>query len=146
MADANPFFVLCPAPLQVPLVALATAATIIASQAIISGTFSMTRQAIQLGLCPRLHITQTSSQGYGQIYAGFVNWTLMLVTFGLAPCFRSSANLASAYGMLSSLTMLLTSVLMFQAMREVWGWSMPLSLAVSQACSSWSICRSSRPT
>jgi KUP system potassium uptake protein len=77
-ADANPFFLLCPPSLQVPLVALATAATIIASQAIISGTFSMTRQAIQLGLCPRLHITQTSSEGYGQIYVGFVknNWPL----------------------------------------------------------------------
>ncbi len=79
-ADANPFFVLCPEMLRVPLVVIATAATIIASQAIISGTFSMTRQAIQLGLCPRLHITQTSSEGYGQIYVGFVNWVLMLLT------------------------------------------------------------------
>jgi KUP system potassium uptake protein len=64
---SNPFFTLCPTSLQLPLIALATVATIIASQAIISGTFSMTRQVIQLGLCPRLHITQTSSQGYGQI-------------------------------------------------------------------------------
>jgi KUP system potassium uptake protein len=82
-ASANPFFVLCPAVLQIPLVALATAATVIASQAIISGTFSMTRQGIQLGLCPRLHITQTSSEGYGQIYVGFVNWVLMALTLGL---------------------------------------------------------------
>ena len=81
--DANPFFVLCPPPLQVPLVVLATLATIIASQAIISGAFSMTRQAIQLGLCPRLHITQTSAEGYGQIYVGFVNWVLMALTLGL---------------------------------------------------------------
>jgi KUP system potassium uptake protein len=130
-ADANPFFVLCPSFLQVPLVALATAATIIASQAIISGTFSMTRQAIQLGLCPRLHITQTSSEGYGQIYVGFVNWTLMVLTLGLALGFRSSANLASAFGIAVALTMLLTSLLMFIAMREVWGWSLPLSIAVA---------------
>ena len=130
-ADANPFFVLCPPFLQVPLVALATAATIIASQAIISGTFSMTRQAIQLGLCPRLHITQTSSEGYGQIYVGFVNWALMVLTLGLALSFRSSDNLASAFGIAVALTMLLTSLLMFIAMREVWGWSLPLSIAVA---------------
>src|SRR5208283_829888 len=79
-AQANPFFVLCPAPLQIPLVLLATVATIIASQSIISGAFSMTRQAIQLGLCPRMHITQTSAEGYGQIYVGFVNWLLMALT------------------------------------------------------------------
>jgi KUP system potassium uptake protein len=128
---ANPFFALCPAILQLPLVALATAATIIASQAIISGTFSMTRQAIQLGLCPRLHITQTSSEGYGQIYVGVVNWTLMVLTLGLAVTFRSSDNLAAAFGIAVALTMLLTSLLMFLAMREVWGWSLPLSIAVA---------------
>jgi KUP system potassium uptake protein len=130
-ADGNPFFVLCPDRLQVPLVALATAATIIASQAIISGTFSMTRQAIQLGLCPRLHITQTSSEGYGQIYVGFVNWVLMVLTLGLTVTFRSSDSLAAAFGIAVSLTMLLTTVLMFLAMREVWAWSLPLALAVA---------------
>jgi KUP system potassium uptake protein len=130
-ADGNPFFVLCPPVLQVPLVVLATAATIIASQAIISGTFSMTRQAIQLGLCPRLHITQTSSEGYGQIYVGFVNWVLMALTLGLALTFRSSDNLAAAFGIAVSLTMLLTSMLMFLAMREVWGWSLPVALGVA---------------
>jgi KUP system potassium uptake protein len=130
-ADANPFFVLCPVALQVPLVALATAATIIASQSIISGTFSMTRQAIQLGLCPRLHITQTSSEGYGQIYVGFVNWVLMALTLALAVSFRSSDNLAAAFGIAVALTMLLTSLLMYLAMREVWGWSLPLSIAVA---------------
>jgi KUP system potassium uptake protein len=129
--EANPFFMLCPPILQVPLVALATVATVIASQSIISGTFSMTRQAIQLGLCPRLHITQTSSEGYGQIYVGFVNWTLMVLTLGLALTFRSSENLASAFGIAVALTMLLTSLLMFLAMREVWGWSLPLSIAVA---------------
>jgi KUP system potassium uptake protein len=128
---ANPFFILCPPVLQVPLVALATAATIIASQSIISGTFSMTRQAIQLGLCPRLHITQTSSEGYGQIYVGFVNWALMVLTLSLTLMFRSSDNLASAFGIAVALTMLLTSLLMFLAMREVWGWSLPLSAAAA---------------
>jgi len=130
-AGGNPFFVLCPSLFQVPLVALATAATVIASQSIISGTFSMTRQAIQLGLCPRLHITQTSSEGYGQIYVGFVNWALMALTLGLALSFRSSDNLASAFGIAVALTMLLTSLLMFIAMREVWRWSLPLSIAVA---------------
>jgi len=127
-AEANPFFVLCPPILQLPLVALATAATIIASQAIISGTFSMTRQAIQLGLCPRLHITQTSSQGYGQIYVGFINWTLMVLTLNLTVSFGSSSNLAAAFGIAVALTMLLTSLLMFVAMREVWGWSLLVSI------------------
>src|ERR1700720_3868038 len=112
-AGSNPFFALCPDVMQVPLVVLATAATIIASQAIISGTFSMTRQAIQLGLCPRLHITQTSSEGYGQIYVGFVNWVLMALTLGLALTFRSSDNLAAAFGIAVSLTMLLTTMLIF---------------------------------
>ena len=130
-AGANPFFALCPAAFQVVLVALATIATIIASQAIISGAFSMTRQAIQLGLCPRLHIVQTSAAGYGQIYIGFVNWTLMILTLGLTIGFRSSDSLAAAFGIAVSLTMLLTSVLMFLTMREIWGWSLPLSLGTA---------------
>jgi KUP system potassium uptake protein len=130
-AEGNPFFVLCPQFLQLPLVALATAATIIASQAIISGTFSMTRQAIQLGLSPRLHITQTSSEGYGQIYVGFVNWSLMVLTLALTLGFRSSDNLAAAFGIAVSLTMFLTSVLLFLAMREVWGWSFALAAGVA---------------
>jgi KUP system potassium uptake protein len=115
----------------VPLVGLATLATIIASQSIISGAFSMTRQAIQLGLCPRLHITQTSREGYGQIYVGFVNWMLMALTLGLTLAFRSSDNLAAAFGIAVSLTMLLTSLLMFLAMREIWHWSLALSLGVA---------------
>jgi KUP system potassium uptake protein len=127
----NPFFSLCPNALQIPLVILATVATIIASQAIISGAFSMTRQAIQLGLCPRLHIVQTSDAGYGQIYIGFVNWSLMILTLGLTLGFRSSDNLAAAFGIAVATTMLLTSLLMFLAMREVWRWSLPVSLAVA---------------
>src|SRR5262249_40711512 len=129
--DANLFFVLCPPVLQVPLVALATVATIIASQAFISGTFSMTRQAIQLGLGPRHHTDQNAAQGYVHAHVGFVNWALMALTLGLALTFRSSENLASAFGIAVALTMLLTSLLMFLAMREVWGCSLPLSIAVA---------------
>src|SRR5246127_3136985 len=128
---SNPFFILCPAALQVPLVALATIATIIASQSIISGAFSMTRQAIQLGLCPRLHIVQTSAEGYGQIYVGFVNWVLMGLTLILTLGFRSSDNLAAAFGIAVSMTMLLTSVLLFLTMREIWGWKLPLALGTA---------------
>ncbi len=130
-AGANPFFTLCPEAFQLALVALATIATIIASQSIISGAFSMTRQAIQLGLCPRLHIVQTSAAGYGQIYIGFVNWVLMALTLGLTLGFRSSDSLAAAFGIAVSMTMLLTSILMFLTMREIWGWSLPVSAAVA---------------
>ena len=130
-AGANPFFTLCPEAFQLALVALATVATIIASQSIISGAFSMTRQAIQLGLCPRLHIVQTSDAGYGQIYIGFVNWTLMALTLGLTLGFRSSDSLAAAFGIAVSLTMLLTSMLIFLTMREIWSWGLAASLAVA---------------
>jgi KUP system potassium uptake protein len=130
-AETMPFFALCPKMLQMPMVALATAATVIASQAIISGAFSMTRQAIQLGLLPRLRISQTSRRHYGQIYVGVVNWSLMVVTLLLTATFRSSDALASAFGVAVSLTMLLTSLLLFVAMREVWRWSLFASIAVA---------------
>jgi KUP system potassium uptake protein len=122
--DGNIFFRLCPQILLIPLIVLATIATIIASQSIITGAFSMTRQAIQLGWLPRLRIKQTSSEGYGQIYVGVVNWLLMIVTVGLTIGFGKSDNLAAAYGIAVSLTMLMTSALLFIAMREIWGWSM----------------------
>jgi KUP system potassium uptake protein len=122
--DGNIFYRLCPAPLMMPLIVLATIATIIASQSIITGAFSMTRQAIQLGWMPRLAIKQTSSEGYGQIYVGVVNWLLMVVTLGLTIGFGKSDNLAAAYGIAVSLTMLMTSALLFIAMREIWGWSL----------------------
>jgi KUP system potassium uptake protein len=122
--DGNIFYRLCPQPLLIPLVALATLATIIASQSIITGAFSMTRQAILLGWLPRLEIKQTSSKGYGQIYVGVVNFLLMIVTIGLTIGFGKSDNLAAAYGIAVSLTMLMTSVLLFIAMREIWGWSL----------------------
>jgi len=121
--DGNIFFRLCPEPLLLPLIGLATIATIIASQSIITGAFSMTRQAIQLGWLPRLYIKQTSSEGYGQIYVGVVNWLLMIVTVGLTIVFGKSDNLAAAYGIAVSATMLMTSALLFIAMREIWGWS-----------------------
>jgi KUP system potassium uptake protein len=129
--DGNIFFRLCPELLLLPLIVLATIATIIASQSIITGAFSMTRQAIQLGWLPRLQIKQTSSEGYGQIYVGVVNWLLMIVTVGLTIGFGKSDNLASAYGIAVSLTMLMTSVLLFIAMREIWGWSIWAAGAVA---------------
>ena len=121
--DGNIFYRLCPQALLIPLIVLATVATIIASQSIITGAFSMTRQAIQLGWLPRLAILQTSSEGYGQIYVGMVNWLLMIVTVGLTLAFGKSDNLAAAYGIAVSLTMLMTSALLFIAMREIWEWS-----------------------
>ena len=127
----NIFFRLCPPVLLLPMVALATIATIIASQSIITGAFSMTRQAIQLGWLPRLPIKQTSSTGYGQIYVGPVNWLLMLVTLGLTVSFGKSDNLAAAYGIAVSVTMLMTSALLFIAMREVWRWGLPAAAAVA---------------
>ena len=127
----NIFFRLCPSALLLPMVVLATVATIIASQSIITGAFSMTRQAIQLGWMPRLPIKQTSQAGYGQIYVGPVNWLLMLVTLGLTVGFGKSDNLAAAYGIAVSATMLMTSALLFIAMREIWQWSLLAAGAVA---------------
>ena len=127
----NIFYRLCPPFMLVPLVLLATIATIIASQSIITGAFSMTRQAIQLGWLPRLQIMQTSEQGYGQIYVGAVNWLLMIVTLGLAIGFGKSDNLAAAYGIAVSATMLMTTALLFIAMREIWRWTLPAAAAVA---------------
>jgi KUP system potassium uptake protein len=127
----NIFYRLCPEPLLMPLVGMATVATIIASQSIVTGAFSMTRQAIQLGWLPRLHIKQTSEKGYGQIYVGVVNWLLMIVTIALTLLFRKSDNLAAAYGIAVSLTMLMTSFLLFIAMREILRWSLWASAALA---------------
>jgi KUP system potassium uptake protein len=129
----NIFYRLCPSALLIPLVVLATVATIIASQAIITGAFSMTRQAIQLGWLPRVQITQTSAERYGQIYVGTVNWLLMIVTVGLTIGFGKSDNLAAAYGIAVSATMLMTTALLFIAMREVLAWSLPIAAAVAGA-------------
>ncbi len=91
----------------------------------------MTRQAIQLGLCPRLHIVQTSASGYGQIYIGFINWALMVLTLGLTLGFGSSDRLAAAFGIAVSMTMALTTVLLFLTMREIWRWSLAAAVALS---------------
>jgi KUP system potassium uptake protein len=129
----NIFYRLCPPVMLVPLVLLATIATIIASQSIITGAFSMTRQAILLGWLPRMQIVQTSERGYGQIYVGAVNWLLMIVTLGLTIGFGKSDNLAAAYGIAVSATMLMTTALLFIAMREIWRWTLPAAAAVAGA-------------
>ncbi len=129
----NIFYRLCPPLLLLPLVVLATVATIIASQSIITGAFSMTRQAIQLGWLPRLPITQTSEEGYGQIYVGPVNWLLMVVTVALTIGFGKSDNLAAAYGIAVSATMVMTSALLFIAIREIWQWPIAAAAALAGA-------------
>lgn len=130
-AAANPFFQMGPAWSIYPMVGLATAATIIASQAIISGVFSLTRQAIQLGWLPGMVIRQTSNAHYGQIYVPTVNWLMMIATIALTLVFRSSDRLANAYGMAVSATMLLTTILLISAMRRLWKWTLPTTIAVS---------------
>ena len=119
----NPFFHLAPDWAIYPLVILATLATIIASQAIITGSFSLTRQAMQLGWFPGLRIRQTSSEEYGQIYVPVVNWTMMALTIALTVAFGSSVRLAGAYGTAVSTTMLLTTVLLYNVMRHSWRWT-----------------------
>jgi KUP system potassium uptake protein len=131
--DANPFFLLAPGWAIYPLVILATIATVIASQAIITGSFAMTRQAMQLGWLPGVRIRQTSDRTYGQIYVPVVNWLMMLATAGIAVFFQSSDRLAGAYGTAVSTTMLLTTCLLYAAMRRVWHWSLPVALAVAGA-------------
>jgi KUP system potassium uptake protein len=123
-AAVSPFFRLSPEWALYPLVALATIATCIASQALISGAFSLTRQAAQLGYFPRVNIVHTSSGSIGQIYIPSVNWILMLCTIGLVIGFRRSTNLAAAYGIAVTLTMLITSLLAFIVERRVWRWSL----------------------
>jgi KUP system potassium uptake protein len=129
--QGNPFFKLAPAWGVIPLVILATFATIIASQAIITGAFSLTRQAMQLGWFPGVKIHQTSADQYGQIYVPFVNWAMMVGTLTLTYGFGSSEKLAGAYGTAVSTTMLLTTALLYNAMRDIWRWPRVAALAVS---------------
>jgi KUP system potassium uptake protein len=126
----NPFFMIAPAWSIYPLVVLSTMATIIASQAIITGSFSMTRQAMQLGWLPGLSIRQTSDRIYGQIYVPVVNWLLMVATVATTIAFGSSDRLAGAYGTAVATTMLLTTALLYKAMRDVWGWPRVAAMAV----------------
>ncbi|MDQ3479529.1 MAG: KUP/HAK/KT family potassium transporter, partial [Pseudomonadota bacterium] len=119
----NPFFYLAPEMLRLPLVLLATAATIIASQAVISGAFSVTQQAIQLGFVPRLRITHTSERAAGQIYIPVVNWALLVMVIALVLTFRSSSNLAAAYGIAVTGAMLIDAVLISVVLLYMWKWN-----------------------
>jgi KUP system potassium uptake protein len=121
-AVESPFFKLAPSWSLYPLVALATVATIIASQALISGVFSLTLQAIQLGYAPRHRVRHTSAQAMGQIYVPAVNWALMAACIALVIGFGSSADLAAAYGVAVTSTMLITTVLFYVVLRERFGW------------------------
>lgn len=132
-AAVNPFYLLAPRWSLYPLVALAACATIIASQAIISGAFSLTRQAIQLGYLPRMEIVHTSREEIGQIYIPTVNWALMVATIALVLGFKSSSNLAGAYGVAVSTTMVITTVLAYVVARDLKGWSRWAALSVSAA-------------
>ena len=125
----NPFFQMVPDLLLYPLVALATVATIIASQAMISGAFSLTQQAIQLGYCPRMHIVHTSGQERGQIYIPLVNQALMIGCLGLVLFFRESSRLAGAYGIAVTATMTITSIAYFLVITRTWRWS-PLKASI----------------
>ncbi len=118
----HPFYNLVPHWAVYPMVLLATVVTVIASQAVISGTFSLTRQAVQLGQSPRMAIVQTSSEEIGQIYIPDVNWVLMVATVALVIGFGSSTNLAAAYGVAVSATMVITTVLAYVVMRKLWHW------------------------
>jgi len=128
-AELHPFYQLAPGWGLYPLILLATAATCIASQAVITGAFSLTRQAMQLGQLPRLRVEQTSAHARGQIYMPAVNWFLMIAAIGLVVVFRSSGNLAAAYGVAVNSTMAITSVLAFRVARERGHWSLPGALA-----------------
>jgi KUP system potassium uptake protein len=122
-AVKNPFFMLVPEALLLPMVGLATAATIIASQAVISGAFSLTSQAMQLGYCPRIQVRFTSEREKGQIYIPNINWLLLAAVTVLVLGFKTSSNLASAYGIAVTLTMMIDTVLAFVVVRALWHWN-----------------------
>ena len=126
----QPFFMLAPEWALIPLVLLATAAAVIASQALISGAFSLTRAAVQLGYAPRLDIEHTSSHEMGQVYVPQVNWGLMISCILIVISFRSSGALAAAYGIAVSLTMMITAVLLYVVATQRWRWPTPLALTV----------------
>jgi KUP system potassium uptake protein len=129
-AVGNPFFRLAPEWAIYPLVALATAATVIASQATISGAFSMARQAALLGLSPRVRIEHTSASAFGQIYVPAINWLQLAGVVVLVLAFKTSSNLAAAYGTAVTATMLVTTLLVFALARREWRWSWPMAIAV----------------
>ncbi len=129
-AVRNPFYLMVPVWGLFALVMLATVATIIASQAVISGAFSLTRQAIQLGYCPRMEILHTSDMEIGQIYVPAINWSLLVAIIALVLGFQSSSNLAAAYGVAVTGTMAITTVLAFVVVRKLWKWNRFASGAV----------------
>jgi KUP system potassium uptake protein len=118
----HPFYAMVPGWATIPMIALATMATVIASQAVISGAFSMTRQAIQMGYLPRMKIVHTSESEIGQIYIPQINWVLLIFVVALVLGFRSSSQLAAAYGVAVTATMTITSILFFAVARRRWGW------------------------
>jgi KUP system potassium uptake protein len=129
-AVANPFYLLAPDALRLPMVILATLATVIASQAVISGAFSVTRQAVQLGYLPRLRILHTSASTQGQIYIPIVNWMLLVLVILLVLDFQSSSNLAAAYGIAVTGTMFITTCMMGILIFQVWRWNRALAILV----------------
>jgi len=126
----SPFYHLFPDWALYPIVLLATAATVIASQAVISGAFSLSQQAMQLSLLPRLDIQQTSSEAIGQVYVPQINWLLMVCVIGLVLAFGSSDNLAAAYGIAVAGTMVITTGLLAVVARRLWRWSLPVTTVV----------------
>lgn len=128
---ANPFYLMAPAWALYPLVGLSTVATVIASQAVISGAYSMTQQAMQLGYAPRVNVLHTSATHSGQIYVAGINWVLYLTVMALVLGFRSSSNLAAAFGIAVSGTMLITTVLAYVVVRTIWGWSSGKALLIT---------------
>lgn len=132
-AIENPFYRLVPDGFVLPLVVLATVATVIASQALISGAFSLTMQAVQLGYAPRFRIVHTSDRAIGQIYIPAVNWVLMVACLGLVVGFGSSASLAAAYGVAVTMTMAITTVLFAVVAKERFGWPVPAVVALAAA-------------
>ena len=127
-AIENPFYLLAPHWALYPMLILSTLATVIASQAVISGAFSVTRQAIQLGYCPRMNIRHTSGDEMGQVYVPAVNWLLMVSVFILVLSFRSSSALASAYGIAVTGTMIVDTILAFIVIQALWQWNKPTSI------------------
>jgi KUP system potassium uptake protein len=130
-AVKNPFFMMAPDWALVPLVGLATLATVIASQALITGAYSVTKQVIQLGYLPRLQVWHTSVKDTGQIYMPFVNWGLFVVIVLAVMLFKTSSNLAAAYGIAVTMDMLITTVLTFFVVRYAWGYPLALCLAAT---------------
>jgi KUP system potassium uptake protein len=129
-AVKNPFYLLVPGWALLPMVVLATCATVIASQAVISGAFSLTRQAIQMGYCPRLTVTHTSDRQIGQIYIPFINWTLLAAVMLLVVGFQSSSNLAAAYGIAVTMALTIDSLLIYVVLTRLWHWHRVGALAI----------------